>query len=237
MIDMTSDDSSKNSHVGEYITADGNTTVNNGKKVLKLQVSNTGDRPIQVGSHTHFAEVNKALEFNREKSLGFHLNIPAGTSIRFEPGESKHVEIVEFGGTKTIYGFSGMVGGDLESKRESAIRNLHEHEFKSSLDDVNEQSNSLEIPRSRYVELFGPTTGDKVRLADTDLIMEIEKDLIKHGDELVFGGGKSARDSLGQASGVLREDSADLVITNAMILDPVLGIIKADIGIRDGKIK
>ncbi len=233
---MTSDDSSKNSHVGEYITADGNITVNNGKKVLKLQVSNTGDRPIQVGSHTHFAEANKALEFNREKSLGFHLNIPAGTSIRFEPGESKHVEIVEFGGTKTIYGFSGMVGGDLESKRESAIRNLHEHEFKSSLDDVNEQSNSLEIPRSRYVELFGPTTGDKVRLADTDLIMEIEKDLIKHGDELVFGGGKSARDSLGQASGVLREDSADLVITNAMILDPVLGIIKADIGIRDGKI-
>ena len=233
---MTSDDSSKNSHVGEYITADGNITVNNGKKVIKLQVSNTGDRPIQVGSHTHFAEANKALEFNREKSLGFHLNIPAGTSIRFEPGESKHVEIVEFGGTKTIYGFSGMVGGDLESKRESAIRNLHEHEFKSSLDDVNEQSNSLEIPRSRYVELFGPTTGDKVRLADTDLIMEIEKDLIKHGDELVFGGGKSARDSLGQASGVLREDSADLVITNAMILDPVLGIIKADIGIRDGKI-
>ena len=233
---MTSDDSSKNSHVGEYITADGNITVNNGKKVLKLQVSNTGDRPIQVGSHTHFAEANKALEFNREKSLGFHLNIPAGTSIRFEPGESKHVEIVEFGGTKTIYGFSGMVGGDLESKRESAIRNLHEHEFKSSLDDVNEQSNSLEIPRSRYVELFGPTVGDKVRLADTDLIMEIEKDLIKHGDELVFGGGKSARDSLGQASGVLREDSADLVITNAMILDPVLGIIKADIGIRDGKI-
>ena len=236
MIDMTSDDSSKNSHIREYITADGNITVNNGKKVLKLQVSNTGDRPIQVGSHTHFAEANKALEFNREKSLGFHLNIPAGTSIRFEPGESKHVEIVEFGGTKTIYGFSGMVGGDLESKRESAIRNLHEHEFKSSLDDVNEQSNSLEIPRSRYVELFGPTTGDKVRLADTDLIMEIEKDLIKHGDELVFGGGKSARDSLGQASGVLREDSADLVITNAMILDPVLGIIKADIGIRDGKI-
>ena len=66
--------------------------------------------------------------------------------------------------------------------------------------------------------------------------MEIEKDLIKYGDELVFGGGKSARDGLGQASGVLRKDSADLVITNAMIIDPTLGIIKADIGIRDGKI-
>ena len=236
MIDMSSENSSENLHVGEYITADGNITANDGKKVFKLQVANTGDRPIQVGSHTHFAEANKALEFNREKSLGFHLNIPAGTSIRFEPGESKHVQIVEFGGTKTIYGFSGMVGGELESKRDSAIKNLHENEFKSSLDDVNEQSNSLEIPRSRYVELFGPTVGDKVRLADTDLIMEIEKDLIKYGDELVFGGGKSARDGLGQASGVLRKDSADLVITNAMILDPVLGIIKADIGIKDGKI-
>jgi len=233
---MSSENSSENLHVGEYITADGNITANDGKKVFKLQVANTGDRPIQVGSHTHFAEANKALEFNRERSLGFHLNIPAGTSIRFEPGESKHVQIVEFGGTKTIYGFSGMVGGELESKRDSAIKNLHEHEFKSSLDDVNEQSNSLEIPRSRYVELFGPTVGDKVRLADTDLIMEIEKDLIKYGDELVFGGGKSARDGLGQASGVLRKDSADLVITNAMILDPVLGIIKADIGIKDGKI-
>ena len=94
----------------------------------------------------------------------------------------------------------------------------------------------LEIARKRYVELFGPTVGDKVRLADTDLIIEIEKDLLKYGDELVFGGGKSARDGLGQASGVMREESADLVITNAIILDPVLGIIKADIGIKDGKI-
>ena len=94
----------------------------------------------------------------------------------------------------------------------------------------------LEIARKRYVELFGPTVGDKVRLADTDLIIEIEKDLLKYGDELVFGGGKSARDGLGQASGVIREESADLVITNAIILDPVLGIIKADIGIKDGKI-
>ena len=94
----------------------------------------------------------------------------------------------------------------------------------------------LEIARKRYVELFGPTVGDKVRLADTDLIIEVEKDLLKYGDELVFGGGKSARDGLGQASGVMREESADLVITNAIILDPVLGIIKADIGIKDGKI-
>jgi len=95
---------------------------------------------------------------------------------------------------------------------------------------------TLNISRKNYVDLFGPTTGDRVRLADTDLIIEIEKDLIKYGDESVFGGGKSIRDGMGQASGVSREESLDLVITNAIILDPVLGIIKADIGVKDGRI-
>ena len=85
------------------------------------------------------------------------------------------------------------------------------------------------IPRQRYVELFGPTTGDKIRLGDTDLVIEVEKDLLTYGDELVFGGGKSARDGLGQASGVKRDDSVDLVITNAILLDPIHGIIKTDI--------
>ena len=93
---------------------------------------------------------------------------------------------------------------------------------------------TLKIPRKRYVELFGPTVGDKIRLADTDLIIEVEKDLLKYGDEVVFGGGKSARDGMGQASGVTRENSLDLVITNAIILDPILGIVKGDIGIKDG---
>ena len=95
---------------------------------------------------------------------------------------------------------------------------------------------TLTIPRNRYVALFGPTTGDKIRLADTELIIEIEKDLLKYGDEVVFGGGKSARDGCGQASGVLSKDSLDLVITNAIVLDPILGIIKADIGVKDGLI-
>jgi len=95
---------------------------------------------------------------------------------------------------------------------------------------------TLKIPRKTYVDLFGPTVGDKVRLADTDLIIEIEKNLLVYGDEVVFGGGKSARDGLGQASGVKRENSLDLVITNAIIMDPILGIIKGDIGIKDGLI-
>jgi len=236
VIDMLARWRSETPHVGEYIPTDGKIIANKGKKTIKLKVSNTGDRPIQVGSHTHFSETNKALEFDREKSLGFHLNVPSGTSVRFEPGESKHVEVVEFGGTKTIFGFSGLVSGDLESKKEEAIKNINENNFKNISENIEGESNSLEISRNRYVELFGPTVGDKVRLADTELVIEIEKDLIKYGDELVFGGGKSARDGLGQASGVLREESADLVITNAMIIDPILGIIKADIGIKDGKI-
>ena len=95
---------------------------------------------------------------------------------------------------------------------------------------------TLEIPRKTYVDLFGPTVGDRVRLADTDLVIEIERDLLHHGDETVFGGGKSIRDGLGQASGIPSKDGLDLVITNAIILDPLLGIVKADIGIKDGLI-
>lgn len=94
----------------------------------------------------------------------------------------------------------------------------------------------LEIPRKQYVELFGPSKGDKVRLADTGLIMEIEDDLITYGDELVFGGGKSVRDGMGQASGIPSKRSLDVVITNAIVLDPIIGIIKADIGIKGGLI-
>ncbi|HET6517440.1 MAG TPA: urease subunit alpha [Nitrosopumilaceae archaeon] len=95
---------------------------------------------------------------------------------------------------------------------------------------------TLEISRKKYASLFGPTIGDKVRLADTDLIIEIEKDLLKYGDEVVFGGGKSARDGCGQASGIPCKEALDLVITNAIVLDPILGIVKADIGVKEGKI-
>ena len=94
----------------------------------------------------------------------------------------------------------------------------------------------LKIPRRQYVELYGPTKGDKARLADTDLIIEIEQDLLTYGDELVFGGGKSIRDGMGQATGVSSSRSLDLVITNAIVMDPLIGILKADIGIKDGLI-
>ncbi|HKX81907.1 MAG TPA: urease subunit alpha [Nitrososphaera sp.] len=94
----------------------------------------------------------------------------------------------------------------------------------------------LEIPRRKYVDLYGPSTGDRVRLADTELIIEVERDLLTYGDELVFGGGKSARDGMGQASGLTSRSSLDLVITNTVVMDPKIGIVKADIGIKNGLI-
>ncbi len=94
-----------------------------------------------------------------------------------------------------------------------------------------------EIPRRQYSELFGPTEGDRIRLADTSLVVEVERDLITHGDECVFGGGKTLRDGLGLTPGVTAEKGAlDLVISNVVIIDPVLGVLKADIGIKDGLI-
>src|SRR5678815_4380691 len=92
------------------------------------------------------------------------------------------------------------------------------------------------IRDKQYVELYGPTKGDRIRLGDTDLIVEIEKDLITYGDELVFGGGKSVRDGMGQASGINSKQSLDLVITNTILMDPLMGIIKTDIGIKNGLI-
>ena len=95
----------------------------------------------------------------------------------------------------------------------------------------------MEISRDRYAELFGPTTGDRVRLADTSLIIEVERDDTSYGDECVFGGGKTLRDGLGMAAGITAADGAlDLVITNVLLVDPVQGIVKTDIGIKDGKI-
>lgn len=100
-----------------YILASEDVTINAGRQVLKLRVSNRGDRPIQVGSHYHFFEANRALRFDRQMAFGMRLNIPAGTAVRFEPGEQKDVELVPFGGTGVAYGFYGLVNGSVRSAR------------------------------------------------------------------------------------------------------------------------
>jgi urease subunit beta len=99
---------------GEIFPADGTIELNTGRDTLNLIVSNKGDRPVQVGSHYHFYEVNTALSFEREQTLGFRLDIPAGTAVRFEPGQSREVQLVKFAGNGTIYGFNGLINGKLE---------------------------------------------------------------------------------------------------------------------------
>ncbi|MFY0641203.1 urease subunit beta [Bermanella sp. WJH001] len=98
---------------GEVICAQGDIELNVGLNTLTVTVANTGDRPIQVGSHYHFYETNPALTFERDSTRGFRLNIAAGTAVRFEPGQTRTVELVEFAGKKVIYGFRGEVMGQL----------------------------------------------------------------------------------------------------------------------------
>ena len=100
---------------GEYILAKEDIKCNMGRATIKITVINTGDRPVQAGSHFHFFEVNKQIEFNRQKTFGMRLNIAAGTAVRFEPGEEKEVELVTFGGTKKIVGFNNLVNGETTS--------------------------------------------------------------------------------------------------------------------------
>ena len=117
---------------GEYLVGDDSIIANKNRETKKIQVSNTGDRPIQIGSHTHFFEVNRALDFPREDAYGFHLNVPAGTSIRFEPGESKEVSLVAYGGKKIVFGFSGLVNGSLDEKKNEAFAKAKELGFKGA---------------------------------------------------------------------------------------------------------
>ena len=101
---------------GEYAIKDGELTLNEGREKVSLSVANLGDRPVQVGSHYHFYETNSALEFDREISRGFRLDIPAGTAVRFEPGQSRTVDLVAYAGSREVYGFNGKVLGSLEKK-------------------------------------------------------------------------------------------------------------------------
>ncbi|EFQ65815.1 MULTISPECIES: urease subunit beta [Pseudomonas] len=98
---------------GEYRIQPGEIELNVGRRTLTLSVANSGDRPIQVGSHYHFFETNDALEFDRAASRGMRLNIPAGTAVRFEPGQARTVELVDLSGLRRVYGFAGRVMGEL----------------------------------------------------------------------------------------------------------------------------
>ncbi len=118
----------------EYIIRDDPIEINAGRVTLEMSVRNTGDRPIQVGSHFHFFETNKALDFDRKKSFGMRLNIASGTSIRFEPGDEKMVELVQLGGKRVVMGLNGLVNGSTSAKGalEVALKKAKELGFKGA---------------------------------------------------------------------------------------------------------
>ena len=117
---------------GELLPAEGEIELNVGRRKTSIEAINTGDRPIQIGSHYHFFESNSALEFSREEAFGMHLDIPAGTAVRFEPGESKVVSLVEFGGTKEMYGLNNLTNGaaDSDKVKSAALVNASQRKFK-----------------------------------------------------------------------------------------------------------
>jgi urease beta subunit len=117
---------------GEYFLRDDPIELNEGRARVTVRVENTGDRPIQVGSHTHFFEVNRALRFPRGTAYGQRLDIPAGTSLRFEPGEAREVTLVPFAGSRTVFGMSGLVNGPLEGRGDKALQDLRARRFLDS---------------------------------------------------------------------------------------------------------
>ncbi|XP_058102247.1 urease isoform X2 [Magnolia sinica] len=226
---------------GELIFGCGSIMLNRGRKAVIIRVTNKADRPIQVGSHYHFIEVNPYMVFDRRRAYGMRLNIPAGTATRFEPGETKQVVLVSIGGGQVIKGGNGIADGPVDVSRiekvtEAVTANGLGNAVQVDMSEGVTGENSIltrEVSREVYANSYGPTTGDKIRLGDTNLYAEIERDFAVYGDECIFGGGKVLRDGMGQAAGYPASLCLDTVITNAVIID-YTGIYKADIGIKGG---
>lgn len=223
---------------GALITRPGQIVLNAGRRARKIKVTNKCDRPIQVGSHYHFMETNPFLHFDRRLAYGYRLNILAGTAVRFEPGDTKSVVLVEIGGDREAWGGNNLTGGVVkEESLPAAMERVlaagfgHVPEPDALSGAVGEHEElTVKVDRAHYAEVFGPTEGDRVRLGDTELYAQVEADWATYGDECKFGGGKVLREGMGQAAGAGAGEVLDAVITNAFIIDHT-GIIKADLGI------
>ncbi|KAH8072828.1 urease [Aureococcus anophagefferens] len=196
---------------GATTPRDGSVTLCEGRDRVELVVRNGGDRPIQVGSHYPFLETNRALTFDRRAALGMRLDVPSGSSVRFEPGDEKTVTLVAYGGARVVRSGNLLTDGAASADRADEVM-------------------------AKYAATFGPTLGDVVRLGDTDLVVRVEKDFTVYGDECKFGGGKTLREGMGQQTGCAASDALDVVITNALVVDAVLGVVKCDIGLKGNRI-
>ena len=116
---------------GEYLIDGEDLELNAGRPVVKIKVNNAGDRPVQIGAHYHFSEVNKALIFDREQAYGMRLDLPSGTAVRFEPGEIKEVSLIPYAGRRVVYGFNGLVSGSLDDPhtRETSLQRCLDQGF------------------------------------------------------------------------------------------------------------
>ncbi|KAG8415675.1 Urease [Metarhizium acridum] len=225
---------------GAVVAVRGRVVLNQNRARIRLRVTSKGDRPIQVGSHYHFVETNAQLEFDRGRAYGYRLDIAAGTSVRFEPGDTKTVTLVEMGGGRVIRGGNGLASGIVERRRAAdVVAGLQAAGF-AHVAEANPRGDAAHIDmfrmdRAAYAAMFGPTTGDLVRLGNTHLWIQVERDMTSYGDECKFGGGKTLREGMGQATGRRDAEALDVVVTNALIVDWT-GIYKADIGVKDGLI-
>ncbi|KAG6876855.1 Urease, partial [Termitomyces sp. T159_Od127] len=228
---------------GAVISRKESVIINKGRERIQLR----------VGSHYHFIETNASLSFDRGLAYGKRLDIPAGTAVRFEPGDVKTVTLCSIAGAKIITGGNSLASGLVEIGRVDAIVNyLLQRGFSHVPEpDAPEVSVDTEVGRETYISMFGPTVGDRVRLGDTHLWIEVEHDETSYGDEVKFGGGdrrsccvrvipdvlsgKTVREGMGQATNRFSSETLDLVITNALIVD-WSGIYKADIGVKNGLI-
>lgn len=229
---------------GAIIPQEGDIVINQGRSAVSLLVTNQSDRPIQVGSHYNFFETNAYLEFDRSVAFGKRLNISSGTAVRFEPGETKTVVLVDIVGNRVVRGGNALIDGLVDSKDalSAAMQRVIEFGFlHKPIGPVacgvvgKDEEFTCRIPRHIYAQTYGPTVGDLVKLGDTDLYLMVEQDFTLYGDECKFGGGKVFRDGMGQATGRTPEQVLDVCITNALIID-YTGIYKADVGIKDGMI-
>ncbi|KAG5637544.1 Urease [Sphagnurus paluster] len=213
---------------GAIIASKEPVVINKGRERINLRVTNNGDRPIQT---------NPALSFDRGQAYGKRLDIPAGTAVRFEPGDVKTVTLCSIAGAQIVSGGNLVASGVVDLKRTGEIlNNLLQKGFGHVPEPgALEVSIDTTISRDSYISMFGPTTGDRVRLGDTSLWIEVERDETTYGDEVKFGGGKTIREGMGQATGRSSTETLDLVITNALIID-WSGIYKADIGVKNGLI-
>ncbi|KAJ1677772.1 Urease, partial [Spiromyces aspiralis] len=208
----------------------GNIVINHGRQHYSLEV---------IGSHAHFVESNRELVFDRSIAYGRRLDIPAGAAVRFEPGDRRVVSLVDIAGNRKIYGGNGYASGPVDRSRLGAIldefKRLNVGHIAQTFEVTQRVPQPRTIDRETYALTYGPTVGDQIRLGDTCLWAQIEWDATVYGEECKFGGGKTLRDGMGQATSLRSEDCLDLVLTNAVIID-YTGIYKADIGIKGGMI-